>query len=329
MNKRTMLGLMLSFAFINAFAVNGNARTEPEDSFLAVFWNVENFFDTHDDPDTNDEEFTYNGAKKWYKSRYNRKANDIARTILAIGDKYGELPSIIGFAEVENRKVLTHLLNNTLLSKLDYGYVHYDSPDTRGIDVALIYDRKALTVWDSRPHTVRLPEKGKKTRDILHVTAYSHELHRKVNIFVNHWPSKLEGAEASMPNRMAASNTLKHLADSLSAIGEYIIITGDFNDTPDSEPICSLCSGEDLVNLTYELHLQNKGTLKYKGRWELIDQFIVSSHPAYEYSVSIFKAPYLLEEDRSYLGNKPRRTYLGPYYHGGVSDHLPLVLRIY
>lgn len=322
MYKRILTFSFFIFAFGNIYSQN---KYIPNDDFLGVFWNVENFFDIYDNPDKNDDDFTYRGAKKWYKSRYNTKCANISKTILAIADKYEKLPSIIGLAEVENKKVLKDLLNNTALSKLNYDFVHYESDDFRGIDVALIYDTELFTLWDTKAHKVVLPKAKKTTRDILEVIGFSHELHKKIHIFVNHWPSKLGGEKKSLPNRMAAAKTLKKITDSLSKIDEHIIIIGDFNDTPNSKPIKYLCSNQEskLTNLSRELDAQ--GSLKYKGKWELIDQLIVSSHLSKDYVISIFDAPFLLEPDKTYLGYKPNRTYFGPMYHGGISDHLPLV----
>ena len=296
-----------------------------------VFWNLENFFDPFDDSLTMDEEFTPTGDKHWTWKKFLVKRNLIAKALLSMQDSYGDWPLAVGFAEVENRMVLRQLTERTPLAKLGYGVVHRDSPDSRGIDVGFIYREEYMTVLEVEARTV-LTGRERPTRDILHVTAGLYlpgGLQDTVHFIINHWPSKFGGEEYSRPFRQAASDTLRRVVEALrdSASGELppVIVMGDFNDTPDSEPVVSLQRRTGLHNPSLSLHERGEGTLKYNGRWELIDLFLVS--PALrDVRMEIYTHPLLLEEDEKFLGQKPFRTYYGPQWHGGVSDHLPIVL---
>ena len=296
-----------------------------------VFWNLENFFDPFDDSLTMDEEFTPTGDKHWTWKKFLVKRNLIAKALLSMHDSYGDWPLAVGFAEVENRMVLRQLTERTPLAKLGYGVVHRDSPDSRGIDVGFIYREEYMTVLKVEARTV-LTGRERPTRDILHVTAGLYlpgGPPDTVHFIINHWPSKFGGEEYSRPFRQAASDTLRRVVEALrdSASGELppVIVMGDFNDTPDSEPVVSLQRRTGLHNPSLSLHERGEGTLKYNGRWELIDLFLVS--PALrDVRMEIYTHPLLLEEDEKFLGQKPFRTYYGPQWHGGVSDHLPIVL---
>ena len=275
-----------------------------------VFWNLENYFDPFDDPLTLDEEFTPDGYKHWTWSKFLDKRNLIAKALLSMHDRYGDFPVLAAFAEVENRMVLRQLVERTPLAKLGYGIVHRDSPDRRGIDVALIYRQDP-------------------TRDILYVAGVLTGTGDTVHVFVNHWPSKFGGEEYTGPFRQAASDTLARavlaLKDSLTGKRPFVIVTGDFNDTPDSPPALSLASGTGLLNLALDLHERGEGSLKYNGRWELIDHFLVSG--ALEGTVmEIYSHPMLLEEDSKFLGVKPRRSFYGPMWHAAHNSSLGINL---
>ena len=242
----------------------------------------------------------------------------------------GRLPDIIGLEEVENAFVLRQVLQKTALRKLDYKYVHYDSPDHRGIDVALFYRSSRLELLDSKPCHLYVADSVMATRDIL-LCVFRRDS-AKVAVLVNHHPSKYGGAAESEPRRRIAVERLRFLADSLAAIGiDRIIAGGDFNDTPDN-PV-----------------------FKYDGKWDLIDHIYVSpalldapmSAPATESSLGvtgrqedtagapstrarmrILRIPFLLTRDTVHSGEKPLRTYTGPRHTGGVSDHLPVLLEV-
>lgn len=302
--------------------------SEASDTLRVMFWNVENYFDTRDDPNTMDEAFTPEGENRWTARRMNAKRNAIAKVIISTKSVLNDYPMLVGLAEVENRWVLSQLVSQTTLSKLGYDVIHRDSPDSRGIDVALIFRKDLFEPIKVRSIRVPMPEAGHTTRDILYVKGIVMSSSDTLHLYVNHWPSKLGGEKASLPSRMSAANTLRRDIDSLIIFTQgipKIIIMGDFNDTPDSKPI-SVLLGDHLFNLATPLHEKGEGSLKYQGLWEAIDQFIVSS-PLKDGEMMIFSPDFLLEEDKTFNGKKPKRTYYGPMYRGGISDHLPILFK--
>lgn len=295
------------------------------DTLRVMFWNLENFFDyRNDSTSVSDAEFSSLGERRWTRKRFNAKCNAIAKGILWAGSAEGGLPDVIGFAEVENAFALRRLLQGTALRKLDYEYVHFDSPDSRGIDVALLYRRSRLKLEDARPCHLFQADTVMATRDIL-LCRFS-GLFGHFAVLVNHHPSKYGGTSVSEPRRRLAVERLRFLADSLSALGENrIIATGDFNDTP-ANPVYGLLE-PTLVPQAVELFSQGCGTIKYDGAWNLIDMFYVS--PALLLAhMSILYIPFLQVPDATHGGTKPLRTYTGPRYTGGVSDHCPVWLTV-
>ncbi len=292
---------------------------------LVVFWNVENYFDPFADPLTNDDEFTPKGAYSWTWDRFLKKKNDLAKTLISCGtqeDGTWEAPFIVGLCEIENWYVLSLLVNDSPLAPLDYGIIHRDSPDPRGIDVALLYLKERFLPLAQ----VYYPLRGEdglvvKTREILYVKGIL-DNRDTLHFFVNHWPSKRGGVLAE-GYRMYAADLLLRTVDSICKVSPQarIIVMGDFNELPDSRPLDHL-SGKGMINVSRE------GTYKYRGVWECLDQFLLSPfvHKKMEYA-KVFKNNYLLERDKTHLGYKPKRTYQGPVYHGGVSDHLPVTLK--
>ena len=298
-------------------------RAQERDSLLVMFWNVENFFDwTDQGTGDSDKEFSSYGERRWTKNRFYAKCDAIAKTLMWTADRYGRMPDVIGLAEVENRGVLTKLLSSTLLRKFDYGVVHQDSKDRRGIDVAILY-RKSSMILSSR--TFVTPS-DISTRDILHARMILQD-GREVDFIVNHHPSKYGGAEESAERRLEVMGTLKSLCDSLVWAGSKdIVAMGDFNDVPTAPQFRIMDSL--LVNKGLPLHEKGKGTIRYEGKWDLIDNFLVS--PFLQTSeMEILKIPFLMTYEKKSPGEKPLRTYSGPRYIGGVSDHCPIVLRIY
>ena len=315
--KRVVLVLVLSVAGIVA-------RAQERDSMLVMFWNVENFFDWMDQgTGESDKEFSSYGDRHWTKSKFYSKCDVIAKSIMWIGDKYGRLPDVIGFAEVENRGVLTKLLNHTLLRKCGYSVVHKESGDRRGIDVALFYRTSSMSLISKSFKTPL--NKGEKipTRDILHARMKVLE-GGEMDFIVNHHPSKYGGEKESQDRRMAAMTSLKEMCDSLGNRG--VIAMGDFNDTPDGNQFDLVC--DILVNKGKSLHEKGEGTIRYKGKWELID-FFLAGESVETSEMEVVKIPFLMTYDRTYPGEKPLRTYSGPRYLGGVSDHCPVVIKIY
>ncbi|MDR2425531.1 MAG: endonuclease [Prevotellaceae bacterium] len=308
-------------------AVSGNAQ-----NFKVMFYNVENFFDTVDDPSTNDNSFLPNGENHWTKARFVKKRNNLCKVIAAAGED--RMPDIIGLCEVENKYVLRQLTEETPLAKFDYAIVHYDSPDPRGIDVALLYRKSSFRVVSSSPHGI-----GRATRDILHVKGIASGKDT-IHFFVNHWTSKWSGA-ASEKGRTAAAKVLKNLVDSIfkTNIRANICLMGDFNDYPDSKPMKILDAKTEnsgigyLYNLAVPLYKKREGTIRYRNRWEMIDQFLVSGNLMFDKAqlrcssddMQIFKPDFLMEES-SGKGVSLKRTYRGIVYVGGFSDHFPILL---
>lgn len=320
--KKMICMIMLSILMkINGYTESNNKE------MLLMFWNVENFFDYVDGgTGESDKEFSSFGGRRWSKWKFYAKCDAIAKSIFWAGEECGRMPDAIGFAEVENKGVLYKLLNSTLLRKYDYRIVHFDSGDRRGIDVALLYRE---SVFEKVSVSLKVPEEnGRKitTRDILHVCLKS-GMGQNINLIVNHHPSKFGGAGASAARRDAAMLALRQMCDSLVAVGEpHIVAMGDFNDNPDGEQFDMLDG--ILANMSDSLYAQGLGTIRYEGKWDLIDMFLVSPNLA-EYSrMDILQIPFLMTYEKKYPGFKPLRTYSGPRYIGGVSDHCPIILKI-
>lgn len=307
---------------------------------LVMFWNVENYFDTYDNPSTTDEEFTPTGDNRWGRARFEKKRDDIAKTILLAADQYGDLPALIGLAEVENAFVLQELLEETPLARTQYKYIHKDSPDSRGIDVALLYREELFTPVETKYIGFSFP-----TRDVLYTKGVVNGLDT-LHIMVNHWPSKRGNEESSGRKREYVSLKVSHVVDSilLRNPAANIVLMGDFNDTPASSPLKNL---GQLTNLAKWAD-GAEGSYKYRESWSMIDQFLVSENlikeensikekneafrPQWIYThrnMEIFAPEALFAEDATYMGVKPKRTYSGPRYLGGISDHLPVVFKLY
>ncbi|NJN26541.1 MAG: endonuclease [Cyclobacteriaceae bacterium] len=328
-----------------AFALSSKAQSLPDSSgndhtYRVMFYNVENLFDTFDDPATNDDEFTPDGNKRWTYFRYREKLNHIAKTIIAVGA--WEPPAVVGMCEVENFQVLQDLTKETMLKKFDYQMVHENSPDLRGIDNAIIYRKDKLVEISHRAISVSV-DQHRPTRDILYVSfliARQDTLH----LFVNHWPSRFGGKEFTEEKRQLAATVLRQQVDSLFAISNLskILIMGDFNDEPlDNSLTTSLGAITDnsdpapgkLYNLSVPDLRTGIGTLVYKEidiSWFLFDQMIVSGGLMVgdrlicsESKNNIYTAAWLLKK------NRPFRTYQGPIYQGGFSDHLPIFIDLH
>ena len=313
--------IMKRLILVMLCVVGYSAHAQEKDSLLMMFWNVENFFDwTDQGTGESDREFSSYGERHWTKKRFYAKCDAIAKSLMWVGDCYGRIPDVVGFAEVENRGVLRKLLDYTVLRKYDYGIIHYDSNDRRGIDVALIYRK---SVFKPLSHTLKAPS-DMATRDILHVEM---ELSRgdSIDFIVNHHPSKYGGEKESEYKRTEVMYLLKELCDSLHSEGRRIVAMGDFNDTPDGIQFSIV--DDMLENKGVCLHERGEGTIRYKGKWELIDGFLVSRNLNTS-DMKILRIPFLMTYDRRYPGEKPHRTYSGPRYLGGVSDHCPIIICI-
>lgn len=339
MEKCCRYYFVLSFCLV--LSVLLSAKTAGAQNGI-MFWNLENFFDYFDDGrSSSDSDFSSRGVRRWTKARFEKKCVMVGKTLLWAGERCSadaEPPDIVGVCEVENGFVLNRLVHTPVLEKAGYGYVHYDSPDRRGIDVALLYRKGRVRVLSSRAvHVCRPDGSVMPTRDILYVHVemlsdgggVSGEPDSpRMHILVNHHPSKFSGAKASARGRNMAMETLRSICDSLAAAsGEPVVAMGDFNDTPDAEQF-SIVAGR-LENLAAPLSERGEGSIRFEGRWELIDHFLVGNcgDAGPEWEMNVLRPPFLMVQDRSYAGFKPFRTYVGPRYAGGVSDHLPVFLR--
>ena len=306
----------------------------PSTKLTLAFYNLENLFDTLKDPNILDDDFTPHGDLKWNHERYTQKLNGLAKTIAQVGKaETGQAPALIGVAEVENKKVLNDLLQTEALQELNYDYVHHNSPDERGIDTALLYDKNRFEVLESRSYSLHLQTaQGVRdfTRDILYVEGKLAGV--AVFVLVNHWPSRGEGVAISEPKRIAAAERNREIIQEIQARDPEarILIMGDFNDDPQSIAVRDHLVSTDFYNPMVFLLTRYAGSLNHRGDWYLFDQIILSPNwmKAYdnplEYEKSaIYNPEYLKEQEGKYRGN-PLRTYAGDKYLGGLSDHFPV-----
>ena len=287
-----------------------------QDPLTIISYNVENLFDCQHDSLKNDSSFLPDGMHHWSYRRYYAKLDRIAQVVVNISG-WNPVP-LVGLCEVENAHCLRDLCYR--LKRFNYRYVHYEGPDERGVDVALLYDSTQVNILNSKPLYVDI--QGDNTRDILYVCCLVNR-NDTIHAMVCHLPSKLGGSGATQWKRDMAKQVLQQEIDSILSLhsSANIVVMGDMN----SEPIDDLVG---LINVTKYLEKEGKGTHKYKGIWSCLDQFYVSSHLLEESSVSIFSPEWLLEEDTKYLDYQPKRTYAGYRYHDGYSDHLPIVLHL-
>lgn len=316
--KRLVIVLML-------WVAGAGVHAQVKDSLSVMFWNLENFFDwTDHGTGESDKEFSSFGSRHWSRSKFHSKCNLVAKSVFWVSDRYGRMPDVIGLCEVENRGVLSRLLSSTLLRKYDYDIVHFDSGDRRGIDVALLYRKSSFELLSTSLKTPEYQGRKLRTRDMLHARMKLCGLGDTLDFVVCHHPSKYGGSEESHQPRVAAMSAMAGLCDSLGR--GYKVVMGDFNDVPSAEQFEEVSYA--LVNKAEDLHVDGKGTIRYKGRWELIDMFLVDPSLVRITRMEIIQVPFLMTFDRSFPGYKPLRTYSGPKYLGGVSDHCPIILKI-
>lgn len=304
--------------------------------YVIGFYNVENLFDTENDPYTEDDDFTPEGELEWDDKRYGRKLRNLSRVILSLRD--GK-PAVMGLAEVENEQVLLDLQEELNWQGLGMDFIHEESPDERGIDVALLYDPEQFRYTDHEIHPVVLEDPSDITRDILHVWG---EIDlQEIHFFVNHWPSRGEGVEVSRPKRKTAAQVLRGAVDVLlqENPNARICIMGDLNDYPEDEAVQEVLMAQakptyargELLNLSFNPHFRGEGSHNHRGDWGMLDHLIVSEAlvtPQEGIHIARNEVDILDEEWLLYRNSKgqakPNRTYSGPKYHGGYSDHLPI-----
>jgi predicted extracellular nuclease len=305
-------------------------------SHTFAFYNIENLFDIYDDELTNDDDFLPTSDKRWTKKRYDRKIYKLGSVIPKIGFvDSNKPPTIIGLAEVENKLVLEDLIESKGLKDHNYGFVHYNSPDERGIDTALLYNKDFFDVESSETFSVYLEdENGERdyTRDILLVSGFINK--ELVHIIVNHWSSRRGSEESTKHKRLSASNKAIEIISMLKRNYDNpkIVVMGDFNDNPNNESVKLLVNSENLYNPMETLWSNDTGSLSYNFKWNFFDQILFSTNffevkketLSFE-KADVFDEKFLTQYKGKYQG-QPFRTYVGRKHKGGFSDHFPVYI---
>jgi len=342
-NKILKIKAILILFSVLIISTNMQAQKKQYKVACVGFYNLENLFDTIDSPDTYDYEFLPSGKKVWTSEKYFKKLNKMADVISQIGDetiKGG--PHILGVSEIENRSVLEDLVKMPQLEKSNYGIIHYESPDERGVDVGLLYRKDYFKILHTSSHVLKFDfDSTDETRAQLVVTGVFDN--DTFNFIVNHWPSRGGGQKASEPKRNAAGDLSRLLVDSILFLDTdaKIIVMGDLNDNPDNESvkkhlitnrnINKLKQGE-LFNPYYNVYKRGVGTTAYRDAWSLFDQLIISQglisedKSSYVYwKANIFRKKFLISTEGRYKGY-PKRTFSFDLFQNGYSDHFPVYL---
>ena len=330
--------LTLTILILLYFPVSGQTN------FKVMFYNVENLFDIFDDPDKDDNDFLPEGTMHWTAGRYHNKLNNIAKIITSAGE--WETPVLVGLCEVENEKVIKDLTQYSPLRNMNYRYIITNSPDTRGINVALLYQREKFKYLEHKNYTIHFPYNVRKhTRDILHVTGQV-SIRDTLDVFVCHFPSRRGGEKESEPDRLCVASVLKAKSDSLMRIRENacILIMGDFNDEPSdrsiskilsAQPISKDISHQNLYNLFSSFEKRkDTGSYKFQKQWNILDQIIISGNlitgersiKVFPHTASIFYRDFMITDDKTNGGKRPKKTYHGRIHEGGYSDHFPVLV---
>ena len=336
---RTYIILLLLFIGLSAFSQRS------ENLFSLVFYNIENFYDTITTVGGSGNDFTPESQKQWNSERYLKKVDDIGKVLSAIGDN--ELPEIIGLSEVENKRVLQDLIKSDYLRKGNYEIIHKDGPDARGIDVALLYRKDEFIYSGSEFIHITFPfDSSLTTRDILHVTGKLSD-GRDIHLYVNHWTSRVGGQRETESRRMYCAVALRRSIDMVLSRDSRarIVLMGDFNDDPTNKSLMNVIQSTnkrknisigEFYNLMYDEHnLSQTGSYLYQGEWYMYDQIIISPNLltavegfrcTYE-SGKVFRQDWMMVTNNKGVAS-PKRTYEGNKYSGGISDHLPVYLRL-
>ena len=301
-----------------------------KNNYALVFYNVENLFDTIDDPITNDNEFLPNAKKHWSTRKYKRKLKNIASVIHRIHSDTNHIPFIVGLAEVENRSVLQDLINQDELRDYNFDYVHFDSRDARGIDVSLLFNKSLFEIVLSKtfPIDIQQNDLSEPTRDILCVKGLFHN--NPIHVLVNHWPSRREGVKETAFKRLHLSQKLNSIVKTIYEEDSKanIIVMGDFNDNPRNDSLQNLVLNNNLFNPFTKLWSWNSGTLIHKRKWYFLDQILLSknfktSHFFKFSSAAIFNPSFIQVQKGKFKGT-PKRSYAGDKHLAGYSDHFPV-----
>lgn len=338
MNKISLILTITIVSISTSYAQKENYKAS-----LIGFYNLENFYDTVNNPKVNDEEFLPGGERHYNTHIFLDKVGRLSTVIARMGTEVNpDGLAILGVAEVENDTVLTALVNHPNIKSRNLKFVHYDSPDARGVDVAMLYNPKYFKPLYSKPLFVQLPGGSKEsyfTRDILYVKGLLDG--DTIHVFVNHWPSRLGGEERSAPARAAAAQVAKTFIDSLMDVNPLtkIVLMGDLNDDPTSASVAKVLKAKGnkdkvmekgLYNPWVDLYKKGIGTLAYQDAWGLFDQVIISKswldriQPGYHfYRATIYNAEFLVQQTGKFKGYG-KRTWDGMTYNYGYSDHFPV-----
>lgn len=338
--RNRFLFCLIGFLFLSYHLFSQEQKRD----FTALFYNTENLFDTKDEPGRDDDEFTPGEARHWTNKKLNQKLVNISKVI--ISSSGFEIPDVVALCEIENRGVLDRLLSNTPLKNSNYKIIHKESPDHRGIDLALLYNPDSVYPLEYKFYPLQNQGDTVKSREILYFSGIAKKTDT-LHFFVNHWPSRYDGLLESKPLRNLAANILKEKIKELQQRYRTpkIILLGDFNDQPSNEsiskflnarPVSGKAESNQLYNLSYPWMKNEIGTLKYQSQWSVFDQIIVSGslidndkgYSVVPGNTNIVSLPFLLENDERYGGVKPFRTYYGYSYEGGFSDHLPIQIKL-
>lgn len=332
--KVTEMRAVLFFLLITFFL---HVHLDAQNPVKILFYNTENLFDAVDDSTTDDEEFLPEGTRRWTDARYHKKLNAIARVIIAAGGWHS--PDVVGLCEVENRQVVLDLTKKGLLAESGYSFVHYDSPDQRGIDLCMLYRTDRVRVIN---HESWIPPSADgrpfKSRNILFVRTLIKS--DTIDFIFCHWPSRREGIITSSAIRSEIAAYISFKTDSInqySGGADKIVLLGDLNASTSDTIVANLAEKIRLVNLTSMIAQKQNGSYRYRGEWEMIDQALLSEAllTEKEYGSDECKAEirvcdfdFLLEDDPDYPGKRPFSTYREYKWQGGYSDHLPILLTI-
>ena len=343
MNRKSIL-VFLFFAI----SLTVYAQTKP---YKIVFYNLEKFFDTVNDPEVLDDEFTPEGPKKWTQDKYDKKLHNMERVFFDIAAINKDYPVVIGVSEVENRNVLEDIVAAPKLAPANYRIVHHDSPEARGVDVAFFYRADVFKLEGEKAIRTIIPSLPNfKTRDIL--TMWGKIDGEDFLFMVGHWPSRLGGKEASEYKRIAVGEQMRSIADSVKQIRPdvKVVLMGDFNDDPTDPSITQGLGAKLKVKelqkgdyyAPYASMLKaGYGTLAYGDAWNIFDNIVVTENlvndttdklkiqkaPGSKFYGNIFKRHYMVQKEGQYKGY-PLRTYVGNNFQGGYSDHFPVYIYI-
>ena len=340
--KRTFFAILFASLLLVGFA---------QKPYKVVFYNLENLFDTINDPNKNDEEYLPEGARKWTTYRYNQKLHNMERVLFDVALQDKNFPVVIGVSEIENRLVLEDLLAQPKLAKANYRIVHFDSPDRRGVDCAFFYRPNQFQLEGSEAHRISFPGRPNfLTRDL--VAMWGKIEGEPFYFIVSHWPSRLGGKERSQYSRDFVAAKCKHICDSVRTVNPNtkVVIMGDFNDDATDASVVEVLGAKgnikkleanDMFNPFNAMLKAGYGTLAYRDSWNLFDNIVVSENLATgstgalkiqkkegaKFYGNIFTAPYMIQKEGQYK-NYPLRSFVGSNFQNGYSDHFPVYIYI-